>query len=66
MSVNYCIPSNNYILGCSELVIRFRDGIFHVWELEDEEHKTVFTGHFEECLEYCKKREIDYMESIVG
>lgn len=66
MSVNYCIPSSNYILGCCELVIRFRDGICQVWEIEDEERKTVFTGHYDNCVEYCKNREIAYMESITG
>lgn len=55
----------NFWLGCNELVIAFRNGTNHVIEAY-ENWRTVFKGHIEECIEYCKKREAEYEESIIG
>ena len=58
--------SNNFWLGNIELVIVFRNGRHIVWEIDNDDRQTVFDGHYEKCLEYCKNREISYMESIIG
>ena len=58
--------TNNFWLGSNELVIVFRNGQHIVWEIDNDERKTVFTGHFDKCLEYCKSREVEYMEGIIG
>lgn len=55
----------NFWLGCNELVIVFRNGIFHVIE-KFENFDSVFFGHYEECLDYCKNRVNEYEESIIG
>jgi hypothetical protein len=55
----------NFWLGSNELIIVFRDGTCHVIE-QYEDWETVFTGRYEECLKYCKSREIEYKESIIG
>lgn len=57
--------SKNFWLGNNELLIVFRNGTHHVIE-SYEDYKTIFTGHFEKCLEYCKNREVAYMESVIG
>lgn len=57
--------SKNFWLGSDELVIVFRNGIHHVIEAY-EDYNTVFIGHFEKCLEYCKNREIAYMKNVIG
>lgn len=57
--------SKNIWLGSNELVIVFRNGKHRVIE-SYEDYKTVFTGQFEKCQEYCKNREIAYMESVIG
>lgn len=55
----------NIYLGCNELLVVFRNGIHHVLE-EDEGYEAVFTGHYEECVKYCKARYIEYMEATIG
>ena len=57
--------SKNFWLGSNEIVIVFCNGTHHVIEAY-EDYKTVFTGNFEKCLDYCKNREIEYMESVIG
>ncbi|MCI8357096.1 MAG: hypothetical protein HFI51_02950 [Lachnospiraceae bacterium] len=57
--------TKNFWLGCNELIIVFRNGTFHVLE-EFENFVSVFSGHFDECFEYCKNRLIDYEESVIG
>lgn len=57
--------SENFWLGDNELVVVFRGGTFYVVD-SYENYNTVFSGHFEDCLEYCKNREIDYLESVIG
>lgn len=55
----------NFWLGCNELIVVFRNGTHHVIEAY-ENWETVFTGHIEECIGYCKRREIEYMEAVIG
>lgn len=55
----------NFWFGCNELIIVFRNGTHHVIEAY-ENWKTVFTGNIEECIEYCKRHEIEYMEAVIG
>lgn len=55
----------NFWLGCNELVIVSRYGMYCVIEAF-EDWETVFEGCFEECIEYCKKRELEYEESVIG
>lgn len=55
----------NFWLDNNELVIVYRNGTHHVIEAY-EDYNTVFTGKIEDCLTYCKNREIAYMESIIG
>lgn len=55
----------NYWLGSNELVIVFRNGTHHVIEVF-ENWETVFTGNYEQCIEYCDNRVISYQESIIG
>lgn len=55
----------NFWLGCNELVIVFCNGTNYVIEAY-ENWRTVFKGHIEECIEYCKRRETEYEESIIG
>lgn len=57
--------SNNFFLGDNELVIAYRSGSCHVIE-KYEDWETVYFGDFGKCLQYCKEREIAYMESIIG
>ena len=57
--------SKNFWLGCNELIIVFRNGTHHVIEAY-ENWKKVFTGHIEECIKYCKIREKEYEESVIG
>lgn len=55
----------NFWLGNDQLIIVFRNGTHYVIE-GYEDWKVVFTGRLEKCLEYCKNRENEYMESIIG
>lgn len=55
--------SDNFWLGNNELVIVEGKGTHHVLE-GFEDYESVFTGNYKACLDYCKKREIDYMESL--
>lgn len=55
----------NFWLDNNELVIVYRNGTHHVIEAY-EDYNTVFTRKIEDCLTYCKNREIAYMESIIG
>lgn len=55
----------NFWLGDNELVIVLRGGTYCVIEAYENWEK-VFTGSFQKCLEYCKRREVSYLESIVG
>jgi hypothetical protein len=55
----------NIYLGWNELLVVFRNGIHHVLE-EDEGYEAVFTGHYEECVKYCKARYKEYMEATIG
>lgn len=57
--------TKNFWLGDNELVIVYSNGTHRVIEAY-EDYKTVFNGHFKDCLEYCKKREIEYIESVIG
>lgn len=54
-----------FLIGADELIIAFGDGIYHVLESSNN-HETVFTGLYEECLEYCERREIAYKEATIG
>lgn len=55
---------NNFWLGANELCIVYRNGKYHVIE-EYENWESVYQGEYKKCLEYCKQREIDYLESIL-
>lgn len=51
-------------VGETELIIAYGDGVYHVLNSnENEEYDIVFTGHYDECVEYCEKQEILYNES---
>ena len=54
----------NYYIGANQLVIVYRDGSHRVLE-EYEDYGVVFMGTFGQCLEYCKQRELSYLERIV-
>ncbi len=56
---------NHFWLGNNELVIIRYQERYQVIEMY-EDWKEVFTGKYMECLEYCKNREVEYMESIIG
>jgi len=56
---------NNFWLGDNELVIVYREGTHHVLESYGN-YSTVFSGAYDKCVEYCKNREISYLESIIG
>ena len=53
----------NLFMGSNELIIIYRNGTHHVIE-KDEDYNEVFTGSYEKCCEYCKNRNIDYLESF--
>lgn len=55
---------NNFWLGSNEICIVCRDGRHHVLE-EYENWESIFTGSYEDCLEYCEQREVDYKESTL-
>lgn len=55
---------NNFWLGANELCIVCRNGKYHVIE-EYENWESVCQGSYGKCLEYCKQREIDYIESTL-
>ena len=53
----------NIWLGSNELVLVSRDGTHYVVE-KYEDYNPVFQGHYEECVDYMKAREVDYLESL--
>lgn len=55
--------SDNFWLGSNQLVIVEGKGTHRVLEAF-EDYESVFTGNYKSCLDYCKKRENDYMESL--
>ena len=59
------MTADNIWLGNNELLIRFRNGTHVVLE-KYEDYEVVFTGKYDECVRYCKDREIAYLESIIG
>lgn len=61
----------NIYLGSVELVMAYGGGAFHVYDegAPDKAHRSasygeVFTGTFEECLEYMTKREQEYLREM--
>lgn len=58
----------NFYLGDNELVIiNFNSTHTHCQVIEKyEDWQRVFWGTEEECNKYCKNREIEYEESIIG
>ncbi len=54
-----------YWLGNNELIIEFNNGKHHVKE-SHMNYDIVFSGQLETCVEYCKRREVGYMVSILG
>ncbi len=59
----YMIKS--YWLGNNELIIVFTNGKHHVKE-SHMNYDVVFLGQLEACVEYCERREVGYMASVVG
>lgn len=61
--------AKNFWLGNVELVILFVDGQHIVREIQDYgdsgERKTVFSGHYEQCLEYCREQYENYLEGTI-
>ena len=53
----------NLFMGSNELIVIYRNGTHHVIE-KDEDYNEVFIGSYEKCCEYCKNRNIDYLESF--
>lgn len=56
---------NRYRLGNNELIIVFKNGKHHVKE-SHMHYDIVFSGQLETCVEYCERREVGYIVSIVG
>ena len=57
--------SNNFWLGSNELVIVDRGYPCRIVE-RYEDYDVVFIGTYQQCYEYCMKRELDYAESCIG
>lgn len=55
----------NMWLGNNMLGIRYECGRWVVKE-DYENWEVVFSGTYEECFNYCRKRWVKYEESIVG
>lgn len=55
---------NNFWIGNNELCIVCRGDKYHVIE-EYENWESVFNGLYDECVEYCEQRDIDYKESVL-
>ncbi len=54
-----------YFIGNNELIIVFKNGKHHVKE-SHMNYDIVFSGQRKACVEYCKRREVGYMVSILG
>ena len=57
--------TNNFWLGSNELCIIYRDGRHLVVE-RYMDYDVVFDGTYADCLDYCKSREIEYLENTIG
>lgn len=53
----------NVWLGDNELVLFFKNGTFHVIE-KYEDYAEVFTGNYDQCIDYMNRRELDYLMSM--
>lgn len=54
-----------YLLGQNELIIEFKNGKHHVKE-SHMNYDIVFSGQLEPCIEYCERREVGYLVSVLG
>lgn len=65
--MNFNHDYDRYI-GCLHYWIRYYNGTHEVRETETDneldEIRTVFRGHYEDCIKYINEKEIDYMESL--
>ena len=49
--------SEKFCFGETEFIIAYGDGIYHVLDSQPE-HEVVYTGNYEECLEFCEREKI--------
>lgn len=54
---------NEYV-GGQEYIISFGNGAHYVKEVAGEDLLIVFTGHYEDCINYLNKLQEEYRESL--